>query len=61
MYMYMHAHCFYDLFATQTNLVQAILSHLFAFISRRPGSDLILQFGPHIIAGSTKSPTHHQS
>ena len=59
--MYMHANSFYDLFATQTYLVQAFLSPIFAVVSCRPVVDLILQCGPHIIAGSTKSPTHHQS
>ena len=62
MYMYMHANSFYvDLIATQTYLVQAFLSSIFAVVSCRPVEDLILQCGPHIIAGSTKSPTHHQS
>ena len=59
--MYMHVKSFYDLFATQTYLVQAFFSPIFAVVSCRPVGDLILQCGSHIIAGSTKSPTHHQS
>ena len=58
MYKYMYAHSFYKLFATEP--CKVVLSPVFAASMRRPGSDLILKL-PHITAGSTRSPTHHQS